>query len=86
MKRIVMGAALLLLANLWAGAATADIYCGMRCVSSPYYGGICLGPEPPTLACSTLSGGCMSVPASNCGGNPGCGFDGELCGPENQFP
>ncbi|MBW7934199.1 MAG: DNA polymerase IV [Gemmatimonadaceae bacterium] len=45
----------------------------------------CITSPNPASGCTEFGGGCGSISSPSCGGDPGCGFDGEHC-PENQIP
>ena len=82
LKKSLFVTSVVLLVCLLAGAARADVVCGANCgtwlgatvcISSPV--------NPPEIGCEQWGSSCMSISSPDCGGGPGCGFNGELCGP-----
>lgn len=86
LSMLVAAAALVLCAIALATPAMANWFCGFRCTGS-WGNGICQGPDQPTVGCSYIGGigGCISGTPSHCGSGMGCGFDGELCPPDQQY-
>lgn len=84
MKKPLAVVSLVLLVSLWAGAASADVVCGANCGN--WFGtASCITSPNPTSGCSQWGSSCMSVSSPDCGGGAGCGFNGEYCGPDNQY-
>ncbi len=48
----------------------------------------CCGPAPEGTGCSAWwdggGGGCFMGSYQQCGGDPGCGFNGNYCGPDQH--
>jgi hypothetical protein len=88
MMKLFTTLALISIATLWAPGALADWFCGKTCYPPFPSGGSggCFTNGPPTTACTQWGGSYMSGSSQDCGGSAGCGFDGELCPPDEQKP